>query len=72
VPLALDAAAEWHERLVVLEAKWFAPLLDALRIGRIGMLTLHAPDGREALACETVRGDLRRFWRRQQPLSAFA
>jgi hypothetical protein len=72
VPLALDAAAEWHERLVVLEAKWFAPLLDALRIGRIGMLTLHAPDGREALACETVRGDLRRFWRRQRPLSAFA
>ena len=71
VPLALGDAAAWDARLAALEAQWFAPLLVALRKGRIGMLTLHAPDGRDALACETVRGDLRRFWRRAKPLPAY-
>lgn len=71
VPLALGDAAAWNARLAMLEMQWFAPLLVALRKGRIGMLTLHAPDGREALACETVRGDLRRFWKRAKPLSAY-
>ena len=71
-PLALGDDAAWREGLAGLEANWFAPLLEALRTGRIGMLTLHAPDGRESLACETARGDLRRFWRRRQPLSAYA
>ena len=71
VPLALGDAAAWNARLAELEAQWFAPLVVALRKGRIGMLTLHACDGREALACETVRGDLRRFWRRARPLAAY-
>lgn len=71
VPLALGDAAAWDARLAELEAQWFAPLLVALRKGRIGMLTLHVPDGREALACESVRGDLRRFWRRANPLQAY-
>lgn len=72
MPLALGDAAAWNERLVELEARWFGPLLGALRKGRIGMLTLHAPDGRDALSAETVRSDLRRFWRRRKPLSAYA
>ena len=71
VPLALGDAAAWNARLAELEAQWFAPLLVALRERRIGMLTLHAPDGRAALACETVHGDLRRFWRRAKPLQAY-
>jgi hypothetical protein len=50
--------------LEALERDWFAPLLAALRAGRIGMVTLHVPDAREALSVETIRGDLRRFWRR--------
>jgi len=53
-----------------LEADWFAPLLAALRQGRIGMLTLHVPDA--GCAFETVRSDLRRFWRRPRALGAHA
>jgi hypothetical protein len=56
-------------RLRALEEQWFAPLLEALRGGRIGMLTTHVPDA--GASFETVRGDLRRFWRRPRPLSAY-
>lgn len=71
LPSAIGDAGGWDAALAELEARWFAPLLGALRAGRIGMVTLHAPDGREALSVETVRGDLRRFWRRAKPLSAY-
>ena len=50
-------------------ARWFAPLLAALRAGRIGMVTLHVPDA-AARRFETMRGDLRRFWRRPQRRSS--
>ncbi len=53
-----------------LEAQWFAPLVAALRHGRIGMLTLHVPDA--GCAFEAVRPDLRRFWRRPRPLESHA
>jgi hypothetical protein len=54
-----------------LERDWFAPLLDALRAGRVGMVTLHVPDA-DGFARETTRGDLRRFWRRVRPLGTYA
>ena len=57
-------------RLMDLEANWFAPLLAALKAGRIGMLTIHAPDA--AASFETTRADLRRFWRRPRPLKDYA
>jgi hypothetical protein len=60
----LDAAVE------ALEGDWFAPLAAALRAGRIGMLSLHVPDA--GLSFETVRGDLRRFWRRPKALESYA
>lgn len=72
VPAALGEAASFSETLLQMEAAWFAPLLDALRAGRVGMVTIHAPDGGEALSCETVRGDLRRFWRRAKALESYA
>jgi hypothetical protein len=53
-----------------LERDWFAPLAAALRAGRIGMLSLHMPDA--GLSFETVRGDLRRFWRRPKALESYA
>lgn len=56
-------------RLQALEANWFAPLLAALKAGRIGMLTVHVPDA--AVSFEAVRGDLHRFWRRPRPLAAY-
>jgi len=56
-------------RLGAMEAGWFAPLLAALKSGRIGMVTVHLPDA--GLSIETVRGDLRRFWRRPRPVAAY-
>ena len=69
-PLALGQDAEYHERIDVLEQRWFAPLLAALRTGRAGMLTVHVPDA--AASFETARGDLRRFWRRRRALERYA
>jgi hypothetical protein len=53
-----------------MDEAWFAPLLDALRSGRLGMLSLRAPEA--GLAVEAVRNDLRRFWRRPRPLEGHA
>jgi hypothetical protein len=62
----------WAERLAALERDWFAPLLGALRAGRIGMVTLHAVGAGGALDVETTRQDLRFFWRRPRPIADYA
>jgi hypothetical protein len=67
---ALGDAEALTARLQALEERWFAPLLAALRAGRIGMLSVHVPDAGASI--ETVRGDLRRFWRRPRPLADYA
>jgi hypothetical protein len=69
---ALGDAGAYREGLVAMEARWFAPLLEALRAGRIGMITLRVPDATQALAFEAIRGDLRRFWRRPRALGSYA
>jgi hypothetical protein len=68
-PLALADPAGTKALLQALERDWFAPLLGALRAARIGMITLHVPDA--GLEVETVRGDLRRLWKRPRPLAAW-
>lgn len=69
-PLALgEDVKEVQARL---ERDWFAPLLAALRAGRIGMVSLHVPDGAQALSFETIRGDLRRFWRLPKAIERYA
>ncbi|MGE5640437.1 MAG: hypothetical protein ACM30H_10090 [Clostridia bacterium] len=70
VPLALGETEALARGLEELEQRWFQPLLAALRAGRIGMLTVHVPDAGRAF--ETIRGDLRRFWRRPRPLATMA
>jgi hypothetical protein len=70
-PLALSPDTLESE-VETLERDWFAPLLAALRRGRTGMVTLHVPDAAEALSFETIRGDLRRFWRLRRPLKNYA
>jgi hypothetical protein len=70
-PLALGQSAEYRERIDALEKDWFAPLLAALRTGRIGMVTVHVPDHHGA-SFETIRGDLRRFWRRPKAIEKYA
>lgn len=69
-PMALGQAAEYRESIDSLEKHWFAPLLGALRGGRLGMLSVHVPEA--AASFETIRGDLRRFWRRRRALGRYA
>jgi len=71
-PLALSQQAECRAVLEALERDWFAPLLGALRAGRVGMVTVHVPEGGERSSFETIRGDLRRFWRRPRALEHYA
>jgi hypothetical protein len=70
-PLALGQAGDYRSSIDALEENWFAPLLAALRRGSIGMVTLHVPDSLAA-SFETIRGDLRRFWRRPRALEKYA
>lgn len=70
VPLALGDENASRERVHALEETWLAPLLSALRSGRIGMLTLRVPDA--GTSVEAIRSDLRRFWRRARPISRMA
>lgn len=72
MPLALGDLEAWRTRLESLEQCWLAPLLAALKSGRIGMLSLVVPDGATIRSVETTRGDLRRFWRRVKPFAACA
>jgi hypothetical protein len=68
-PAALQDAAAFEAALEALERDWFSPVAAALRENRAGMVTIHVPDAARALSVETVRGDLRRFWRRPRPLA---
>jgi hypothetical protein len=69
LPHALRDTEDYLAGVQALEVRWLAPLLEALRTQRLGMLTLHVPDAAEALSVETVRADLRRFWRRPRALA---
>lgn len=71
LPLALSDIDAWRARTAELETRWFAPLLAALRAGRVGMVTVLVPDGKELRAFESTRNDLRHFWRRPKPLATF-
>ena len=71
-PVAFAQQAEARAALEALERGWFAPLLGALRSGRIGMVTVHVPECPGPSAFETIRGDLRRFWRRPRALERYA
>jgi hypothetical protein len=62
----------WRKGLLRLEHDWFAPMLEALRRGRVGMVSLHALGSEGVLSAEVTRGDLRRFWRRVKPLADIA
>ena len=67
---ALEQQAEHEEGVEALERSWFSPLLAALRAERVGMLTVRVPA--PGAAFETVRADLRRFWRRPRPIVHYA
>jgi len=71
-PASYAELGTWRERLAALEREWFAPLVDALRRGQVGMVTLHAIGAGGTLDAETTRQDLRYFWRRPRPLASYA
>lgn len=58
----------WRAGLVALDADWFAPLLAAMRQGRIHQLTF-ITHGDAGFRAGLTRRDLWKFWRRTQPLS---
>ena len=58
----------WRAGLARMEKAWFAPLLAALKQGRIGMLTLYLAGEEQLLRVEATRFDLRYFWRRSRPV----
>jgi len=66
-----SAAGHSRERRAALERDWFEPLLAALQSGRIGMLSLSLPGADSLLEIETVRADLRYFWRLKRPLANY-
>jgi hypothetical protein len=76
---ALSSLPEDGKALVVIDAPcsadlerdWFAPLLAALEDGRIGMLSLYLGGVSSLLEVETVRSDLRYFWRTRRPLESY-
>jgi hypothetical protein len=70
-PSVLEQPAAFADAVDELERRWFAPLLEALRGERIGMVTLRVPDAAGG-AFETIRGDLRRFWRRPRAIAHYA
>jgi len=70
--VVLDELRVEPEKAEMLERGWFTPLLAALRAGRIGMVTVHVPDSPDGASFETIRGDLRRFWRRPKALGHYA
>lgn len=74
----LSALAAEGMALVVLDSRsanlerdWFGPLLAALKEGRIGMLSLYLGRKDSLLEIETVRSDLRYFWRTRKPLQSY-
>lgn len=71
--LVLDALLEaalagdwgrWLEHIQELESGWFAPLLAALRAGRIGSIALILNHDKELRSYRVSRMALRRFWLR--------
>ena len=53
----------WLQRLQALETDWFAPLLAALKDGRLGQLRLVLSHRDAWLACTTSKNAQRKFWR---------
>jgi len=67
-----DDAYGWRESLKKLEQDWFAPLLIALKQGKLDQLTLTAIDERGGKNFTITRDELWKFWRTAKPLATYA
>ncbi|MDO9215848.1 MAG: hypothetical protein Q7U14_01165, partial [Lacisediminimonas sp.] len=64
-PAALSG--DWHQWINAMQATeqtWFAPLLEALRSGKIDRATLVLSDSTRLLQLQCSRWDLKKFWSR--------
>lgn len=66
-----DDIGNWHEALERLERHWFAPLLEAMRRGRVAGIHLHLAGLHQVRNFDLDRDELWKFWRRPKPLKAF-
>jgi hypothetical protein len=72
-PALLGDALAWRDALARLESDWLAPVLAAMRSGRLDRLRLLAPGERNSVELVVGRSDLWKFWRKPRPLAdAFA
>jgi hypothetical protein len=62
----------WRTRLAELDTRWFAPLLSAVRKGRITQLSVAAPGEASCSLFVLHRADLLKLWRRAKSFSAYA
>jgi hypothetical protein len=67
-----DDVYGWRESLKKLEQDWFAPLLAALKQGRLDRLTLTTFSEYGSKDFTLTRDDLWKFWRTVKPLSTYA
>jgi hypothetical protein len=61
----------WRNALATLEARWFAPLLEALKRGALQGVTLHALGLDSSFASVYTRFDRFKFWRRRRRLAEY-
>ncbi len=72
---ALDGPARsgdamlWRDELARFEVEWLAPVLNALRAGRLAGLRLLAPDSHGSVELQVARRDMWRFWRKPRTLA---
>jgi hypothetical protein len=66
-----EDAAAWRQGILELETQWFAPLLQALRAGRIS-LELRSSTIYGELCWQPSRSELWHFWKRPKTLAAVA
>jgi len=71
-PVQYQNGEDYRSALLALEARWFAPLRQALASGRISRLRLEASTAYAALAWESSRAEQWKLWRRPQSLAAVA
>lgn len=69
--LAYGNDTAWNDALEKLEEDVFAPLLDALKSGRIEKLQIASFSADHGTRFEATRTTLWRFWRSARPLSSF-
>lgn len=71
-PAAQGDAEAWRRSLRSLEERWFAPLAQAFRRGRLAELTLLALEPRHTMVFTLTRRDRWKFWRRIRSLAHYA